>query len=162
MTGFGSKMLGVLIAFTLITVPSVAYLAISQQLNMQRGALNEVANFIDKATDSNYITENDLAELKLGISKYGVVMDITVEHYVKTYVPQGTGGSAVGYNLVSLTMTKDSPNPAIPKRHRLNKGDQVVVKVRQIDYSGNDKLLMRLTNVIMPPFDITQSGYVRN
>jgi len=146
---FLDKMLGTLIAFTILFLAPITVLTLAQDFNMQRGITNEVTNFIDKVTDSGEITDMDIADFYLGCSSYGAIVDVKINRFIKMVVPDGMGGSTSVYQAADNILD-------------YNKGDMSQVTVKVIDYTGAQRLTFRLLHVFTDKFEITLAEKIRN
>ena len=148
MTDILNKILGVLIAFTILAGGPLILNTMSKDLTMNRSVLNEMTNLIDKVTDNGRLSSTDLSDFYLGISSYGVSMDATVKRYMKVTNPGGAEGTYTSYVLNDDLTT-------------LNAGDIIKVTVKAIDYTGAQRIQNRLLHLNPPKFDQTLAGMVR-
>ncbi|THF73913.1 hypothetical protein [Cohnella fermenti] len=150
MTDIFNKILGVLLAFTLLAGAPLVINTMGKDLTMNRSVLNEMTNLIDKVTDKGTLTEDDMTDFYLGISSYGVTMDATVQRYIKVVNPDGAGGTYTTYMLSDQAVGS-----------RWNKGDVIKVTVKAVDYTSSQRIQYRLLHLTPAKFDQTLSGMIR-
>lgn len=148
MSDFFNKMIGLFLAFFLLVVAPLTNNALAQDLTTKRAILNEMTNFVDKVTDSGYISDEMLSDFYLGCSSYGAIVDVTVHRYIKVVNPNGSGG----------TYTTYVPSDQIKN---WNRGDIVKVKVEAIGYSGAQKLIWYFLKLTVPKPEFEIAGMVR-
>lgn len=148
MTDIFNKILGVLLAFTLLAGGPLVINTMSKDLTMNRSVLNEMTNMINKVGDNGRLTPEDLSDFYLGISSYGITMDAEVKRYMKVVNPDGAGGTYSSYVLSDELTT-------------WNQGDIIKITVRAIDYSSAQRIQNRLLRLTPPKFDQTLAGMVR-
>lgn len=148
MTDLFNKILGVLLAFILLAGAPMIIQTMSRELTVHRSVLNEMTNFIDKVTDNGRLSPADLADFQLGISSYGIAMDITINRYMKVVNPDGASGTYTSY-VYSDDLTT------------WNAGDIIQVKVQAVDYSGAQRLQNRILRLTPAKFEQTLAGMIR-
>ncbi|QMV40500.1 hypothetical protein [Cohnella cholangitidis] len=148
MTDIFNKILGVLLAFTLLAGGPLVINTMSKDLTMNRSVLNEMTNLIDKVTDNGRLTPEDKEDFYIAISSHGMTMDATIRRYMKVVNPDGPNSTATSYML----------NDDISK---WNQGDIIKVTVKAIDYTGAQRLQNQLLRITPAKFDQTLSGMVR-
>ncbi|QGQ98786.1 hypothetical protein EHS13_29880 [Paenibacillus psychroresistens] len=148
MTDIFNKILGVLLAFTLLAGGPLVINTMGKDLTMNRSVLNEMTNLINKVSDDARLSPIDLSDFYLGVSSYGITMDATVRRYVKTVNPDGSGGTYTSY-----VLTDDVS--------KWNEGDIIKVTVKAIDYTAAQRIQYRLLHLSPPKFDQTLAGMVR-
>lgn len=146
---FLNKIIGILIAVALLVIGPLTTLMSVKVLAVERGCLNDMEALIDKVSDTGNLTANELADFKLAIASHGIVADIKIERYITLIVPDGAGGTKR-----VLQLHDDISS--------YNRGDYISVTVKAVDMSGTQKLLYRLTSFLVPPFNRTLTGRVRN
>src|SRR5690606_36551025 len=97
MTDIINKIIGVLLAFTLLVGAPLIITSMSKDLTMSRSVLNEMTNLINKVTDNGRLSSQDLSDFYLGISSHGMTMDATIRRYMKVVNPDGNGGTYTTY-----------------------------------------------------------------
>lgn len=148
MTDIINKIIGVLLAFTLLAGGPLVINSMSKDLTMNRSVLNEMTNLINKVCDNGRLTNEDIADFHLAVSSYGVTMDITIKRYQKIVNPNGAGGTTTTY-LLNDNITA------------WNQGDIIKVTVKAIDYTAAQRIQNRLLFLNPAMFDQTLSGMVR-
>ena len=154
MTGFINRMLGLFIAFVLLVfVPMLISICLSD-LKMQRGTLNEVANLIEKVTDTGVLTDAWLKDFYTGMSSHGAKTDIKItrqELVVNPLNPDATGNFE--------TYSTYTPNEDIMK---WNQGDIIQVEVHYLSESGIQRVVYSILKMFIPENDFKLAGMVRN
>ncbi|RJX39144.1 hypothetical protein D3P09_16765 [Paenibacillus pinisoli] len=148
MTDIINKILGVVIAFTLLVGAPLVITALQKDLTMNRSVLNEMTNLIDKVSDNGRLSEQDLSEFYVNISSHGMAMDGTISRYMKVVNPDAAGGTVTSYMLVD-------------DHKHWNTGDIIKVRVRAVDFSGAQRLQNYLLRLTPPKFDQTLAGMIR-
>lgn len=148
MTDILSKLLGVVLAFVLLAVAPLTIHNLSNDLSMKRAVLNEMANFVDKVTDSGKIADVELADFYLATSAFGIPMDVDIKRYVKVVNPDGHGGTYTTYTLGSNIQS-------------WNQGDVIQVTVQAVDYTGSQKVTWQFLKLSQAKFEATLAGMVR-
>ncbi|WP_239617486.1 hypothetical protein [Cohnella mopanensis] len=148
MTDIFNKILGVLLAFTILAGGPLVINTMSKDLTMNRSVLNEMTNLIDKVTDNGRLTPEDKEDFYIAISSYGMTMDATIRRYMKVVNPNGTDGTTTTYMLNDDIST-------------WNQGDIIKVTVKAIDYTGAQRLQNQLLRITPAKFDQTMAGMVR-
>jgi hypothetical protein len=144
-----NKVIGVIIAFVILGAGPLINYSETKDTERSRNVLNEMANFINKVSDTGKLTDLELADFYLGVSSHGATMDAKVQRYVKVVNPDGSGGTYTSY----------TPTDSITK---WNKGDMIKVTVTAIEYSGGEKLLQNILGISPAKFDNTLAGMIRN
>lgn len=148
MTDIFNKILGVILAFTLLAGGPLVINTMSKDLTLNRSVLNEMTNLIDRVTDNGRLSEEELADFYLGISSYGITMDATVKRYIKVVNPDSASGTYTSYVLSDNLAT-------------WNQGDIIKVTVKAIDYTAGQRIQNRILRLTPAKFDQTLSGMVR-
>lgn len=148
MTDIINKIIGVLLAFTLLVGAPLIITSMSKDLTMSRSVLNEMTNLINKVTDNGRLSSQDLSDFYLGISSHGMTMDATIRRYMKVVNPDGNGGTYTTYMISDDLST-------------WNSGDIIKVTVKAIDYTGAQRIQNRLLRLTPPKFEQTLAGMVR-
>ncbi|RED52808.1 hypothetical protein [Cohnella lupini] len=148
MTDIFNKILGVLLAFTVLAGGPLVINTMSKDLTMNRSVLNEMTNMINKVADNGRLSQEDLSDFYLGISSYGVTMDAEVKRYMKVINPDGAGGTYSSY-MYSDDLTS------------WNQGDIIKITVKAVDYTSAQRIQYRLLHLSPPKFDQTLAGMVR-
>lgn len=148
MTDIINKIIGVLLAFTLLVGAPLIITSMSKDLTMSRSVLNEMTNLINKVTDNGRLSSQDLSDFYLGISSHGMTMDATIRRYMKVVNPDGNGGTYTIYMISDDLST-------------WNSGDIIKVTVKAIDYTGAQRIQNRLLRLTPPKFEQTLAGMVR-
>ena len=141
-------MIGLFLAFFLLVIAPLTNNALAQDLTTKRSILNEMTNFVDKVTDSGYVSDAMLSDFYLGCSSHGAIVDVTVQRYIKVVNPDGSGGTYTTYVL------SDQIN-------NWNRSDIVKVKVEAIGYTGAQKLMWYFLKLITPKPEFEIAGMVR-
>lgn len=149
MYGFINKILGVVLCF-LLTILMLSSVMVSDQVQARRSIVAEVTNFIDEVTDTGVLDEKHVADLYLGCSAYGPVVDVQVLRYVKVVNPdpQHPGETYTTY--------VGSENI-----YQWNQGDLIKVKVVEVGPSGLTTFLYRVFGLSMAPVDFSLAGRIR-
>jgi hypothetical protein len=148
MTDVLNKIMGVLLAFTLLAGAPLIINTMGKDLTMNRSVLNEMTNIINKVCDNGRLSEAEVADFHLAVSTYGVTMDITIKRYTKVVNPDGLGKTSTTYLLNDNIM-------------EWNQGDIIKVTVKAVDYTAAQRIQNRLLFLSPPMFDQTLSGMVR-
>lgn len=148
MTDIINKVIGVLLAFTLLVGAPLIITAMGKDLTMHRSVLNEMTNLIDKVSDNGRLSSQDLSDFYLGISSHGMTMDATIQRYMRVVNPAESGGTYATY------MISDDLD-------RWNTGDIIKVTVKAIDYTGAQRIQNRLLRLTPLKLEHTLAGMIR-
>lgn len=148
MTDIFNKILGVLLAFTLLAGAPLVINSMNKDLTLNRSVLNEMTNFIDRVTDNGRLTDEELADFYIGVSSYGISMDATVKRYMKVVNPDGASGTYTSYVLSDNLDT-------------WNQGDIIKVTVKAIGYTSSQRIQNKILHITPNMFDQTLSGMIR-
>lgn len=148
MNDFFSKLIGLFLAFFLLVIAPITNNSLAQDLTTKRAILNEMTNFVDKVTDSGYVSDQMLSDFYLGCSSHGAIVDVTVRRFIKVVNPDGSGGTYTTYVLSDQVKN-------------WNRGDIVKVKVEAIGYSGAQKLTWYFMKLMTPKLEFELAGMVR-
>lgn len=149
MTGFPSKVIGLVIVFFMMVVGPTLRSIQMDSISQRRQLYNEVTNMLDRITDTGDITNEALEDFYLGVAAQGVPVDVKIERYVKVVNPDGQGGTYYTYTI------SDNIND-------WNKGDICKIKVKQIAETNAQKISYNLSKMYTKPIDFTFAGRVRN
>lgn len=149
MTGFPSKIIGLVIVFVMLVLGPTLRSVQMDSISQRRELYNEVTNMLDNITDSGQITNQTIEDFYLGVASKGIPVDVQIERYVKVVNPDGQGGTYYTYTY------SDEIND-------WNKGDICKIKVTQLTETNLQKLSYNLSKMYTKPIDFTFAGRVRN
>lgn len=151
---FANKIVTVVLVFIMLVVSPTFWLYVRDDMISERLVLNEVAQFIDKATDKGEVTEQDIDDLYIGINAVGGTYDVKVTRYMPTPIPMGSGKSRIVYSNVEYT---DDAGEAL----QLNKGDLIKVSVSSVGLTPAKQMLWTVLRMDSSKGDFSLSGAVR-
>ena len=149
------KIVGVILAVMLLVVAPALIVGMSQDLTIQRSAMNSTENFLDIARNSGRITADDYTNLISDLHAQGVTFDVHI--IVEQEVIYPTDVRRV--TIASLRSTQDVSGtfPVICR-----KGDFVTVSVTQTSKSSGQRFAANLLRMNAGEFRFQLSGAVRN
>lgn len=147
MTDFIGKVIGSILAFTLLVLTPLCIWTFSEDLQTKRAVLNEVTNLIDRTTDTGVLSEVQLSDFYLGCASHGAIVDVKVKRYIKV-TNASSGGTVTTY------VVADNVNT-------YNKGDIIQVEVQAIDYSGVQRIMQTLLHLFTSKLSFSLAGMVR-
>lgn len=149
------KTIGVILAVVLLVVAPTLIVGMSQDLTIQRSAMNSTENFLDVVRNSGRITADDYTDFVSDLHALGVTFDIHI--VVEQEVIYPTDVRRV--TAASLRSTQDVSG-AFPVICR--KGDFVTVSVTQTSRSSGQRFAANLLHMHVGEFRFQLSGAVRN
>lgn len=151
---FANKIVTVVLVFIMLVVSPTFWLYIRDDMISERLVLNEIVQFIDKATDKGEITEQDIDDLYIGLNAVGGTYDVKVSRYMPTPIPAGSGKSRIVYSNVEYL---DNTGQAL----KMNKGDLVKVSVETVGITPAKQMLWSILKMDSKSGAMTLSGAVR-
>lgn len=149
------KIVGVVLAIILLVVAPALIVGMSQDLTIQRSAMNETENFLDIVRNSGRITDDDYIDFVADLHALGVTFDVHIVVEQEVIYPTDVRRVVAA----SLRSAQDVSGsfPVICR-----KGDFVTVTVTQTAKSSGQRFAANLLHANSGEFTFTLSGAVRN
>lgn len=150
MTDIIGKMLAILIAFGLLVIFPFAAITINQDMKVRMVVENEMQRAIDEIIDSRQYSASQAEDLNLSLAGLGPIFDVEVKRYIRTIDPDP---DHEGKTYVSYILSEDNTT--------FDRGDKVVVHVKALGYTGQQRVLYLLVHFMLPTIDTQIAGRVR-
>ena len=150
-----SRLLAICLGFLLLVFAPFSLSVLSDNISARYAIMNDVTNFTDEVADTRRITKDMLSNFYLDVASHGIMLDVTVERYVRVVESDATSGG----KLVTTYMAQ--PVEITDADFIFNSGDKVVVHVEPIGYSAPQRIVMSTIGQILPDFNYTFPVRVR-
>ena len=155
MSNMLSRLLAICLGFLLLVFAPFSLSVLSDNVSARYSIMNDVTNFTDEVADTRRITKDMLSNFYLDVASHGIMLDVTVERYVRVVESDATSGG----KLVTTYMAQ--PVEITDADFIFNSGDKVVVHVEPIGYSAPQRIVMSTIGQILPDFNYTFPVRVR-
>ena len=155
MSNMLSRLLAICLGFLLLVFAPFSLSVLSDNISARYAIMNDVTNFTDEVADTRRITKDMLSNFYLDVASHGILLDVTVERYVRVVESDATSGG----KLVTTYMAQ--PVEITDADFIFNSGDKVVVHVEPIGYSAPQRIVTSTIGQILPDFNYTFPVRVR-
>jgi hypothetical protein len=157
MSNYINTVISICLAFILLIIAPLTFVSISQFDTSKRLVHNDTVTFLDTMQDKAYVTGQDMSDYTLKVNSHGITLDVTMTAYTLA------SSKDIDGNPITLKLMKYNDFDTLDKQdvRLFNKGDLVTIEVKEVGISGIRRLMYKILNLDMGPFDYSMSVVVQ-